>query len=292
MELRETEKGKGYKLGVTILSALIVVATVIFVIYISSMKKEEKRILAEKVMIQEQLNNTLVDLGTLRTTNADISDSLRVERGRADSLMTRMKNERRWNANTIEKYKKELGTLRSIMQKYVEQIKDLNEANARLSEENVQYREEIKSTQQRAEKAEEKTKELSAKVKVGEMLSVANISMKSIRSNDKETSRIKRAQKLRVDFSLLANHIAKPGERIVYTRIIDPSGYPLSEVQDKMFEFEGKMIPYTASRVVDYQNEDINVSIYYPCSGLSDGVYNVEIYVDGNLAGKREIVAK
>lgn len=292
MDTNDQEKGKGYKLGITILSAVIVIATVIFVIYISSMKKDEKAIIAEKEMIQEQLTVTLADLGTLRTSNAEISDSLRMERQRADSLMSRMKNERNWNSSTVAKYKKELGTLRSIMQKYVEQIKELNEANAKLSQENIQYREEIKSTQQRAEKAEEQSKELSAKVKVGEMLSVANISMKPIRTNDKETIRMKRAQKLRIDFTLLANSIAKPGDRTLYARVIDPSGYPLSESQDRVFDFEGKVIPYTASRVVDYQNADINVSIYYPCSGLSEGAYTIEIYVDGGLAGRREIVTK
>lgn len=292
MDTNDQEKGKGYKLGITILSAIIVIATVIFVMYVSSMKEEKQDIIAQKEMIQEQLTITLDDLGTIRTSNIVISDSLRMERQRADSLMSRMRKERNWNSSTIAKYKKELGTLRSIMQKYVEQIQELNVANAKLSQENIQYREEIKSTQQRAEKAEEHSKELSAKVKEGEMLSVANISMVPIRKNDNKTSRMKRAQKLRLDFTLLANSIAKPGERTLYTRVIDPSGYPLSVSQDRVFDFEGKMIPYTASRVVDYQNADVNVSVYYPCSGLSAGAYTVEIYVDGDLAGSREVVSK
>lgn len=292
MDTNNSEKGKGYKLGVTILSAVIVIVTVVFIINITSMKKDGKRILEEKEMIQEQLTTTLADLSTLRTSNSEISDSLRVERQRADSLMSRIKNERRWNSSTVAKYKKELGTLRSIMRKYVEQIKELNEANAKLSQENLQYRDEIKTTQQRAEMAEEQSKELSAKVKVGEMISVANISLKPIRTNDKETIRIKRAQKLRIDFTLLSNSIAKPGDRTVYARVIDPSGYPLSSSQDKVFSFEGRMIPYTASRVVDYQNSDINVSIYYPCNGLSEGAYIVEVYVDGALAGRKEVVTR
>ncbi|MBE9487661.1 MAG: hypothetical protein IMY73_00595 [Bacteroidetes bacterium] len=287
----EPGKGKGYKLGVIILSVVIAVVTVLFIMNISSMKEEQKQLTAQKEMIQTQLSETLVSLGDLETSNMEISDSLNIERHRADSLMSRMRKERNWNANTVRKYKKELGTLRSIMKKYVEQIKELNDKNVVLSEENLQYRSEIKATQHRAELAEEKTKELNAKIKAGEMLFVTNISVEPINSRDRKV-RIRRADKLRVDFTLLANSIAQPGERTIYARVMDPSGYVISDSQSKVFDFEGNKLPYSESRTVDYANKDINVSIYHPCEGLEKGAYIVELYVDGSLAGKNEIVLK
>jgi hypothetical protein len=51
------------------------------------------------------------------------------------------------------------------------------------------------------------------------------------------------------------------------------------------FSYQGMNIGYSAVREVDYQNEDVAVSIYYRGSGFTEGQYSIEIYADGNLIG-------
>ena len=59
------------------------------------------------------------------------------------------------------------------------------------------------------------------------------------------------------------------------------------------FEFEGERLTYTASRDVDYQNEDLGVGIYYnDGAGFTAGTYRDEIYADGRLAGQSDIVPR
>jgi hypothetical protein len=38
-------------------------------------------------------------------------------------------------------------------------------------------------------------------------------------------------------------------------------------------------------REVDYQNQDVEVSIYYRGSGFTEGQYSIELYADGNMIG-------
>ena len=59
------------------------------------------------------------------------------------------------------------------------------------------------------------------------------------------------------------------------------------------FEFEGERLTYTASRDVDYQNEDLAVGVYYnDGAGFTAGTYRVEVYADGRLAGQSDIVLR
>ncbi len=57
--------------------------------------------------------------------------------------------------------------------------------------------------------------------------------------------------------------------------------------------FEGERLTYTASRDVDYQNEDLAVGVYYnDGAGFTAGTYRIEVYADGRLAGQSDIVLR
>ena len=66
-------------------------------------------------------------------------------------------------------------------------------------------------------------------------------------------------------------------------------GYVLSSESVPTFEFEGERLSYSASRDVDYQNEDLNIGIFYTGSGFTAGTYQVQIYCDGFLIGSIEL---
>ena len=109
--------------------------------------------------------------------------------------------------------------------------------------------------------------------------------MVALNARDKEVSRVKSAVTLRVDFAISANELAAPGNRKVYICIKSPDGYLLTSESMPTFKYQGLSIGYSASREVDYRNEDVDVSIYYRGSGFTEGQYNIEVYTDGNLIG-------
>ena len=206
--------------------------------------------------------------------------------------MEELKRERSWNLAKIKQYEKEVGTLRTVMKGYLRQIDSLNKLNNKLIAENVGYRKEISSITLRAEVAEEKAAELNNIVRQGSVLRARDISLVALNDRGKEITRVKNAARLRADFVLSANELADPGERTLYLRIISPDGYPLSTGSVPTFEFEGERISYSASRDVDYQNEDLGVGIFYSGSGFTAGKYAVQIYCDGYLIGSTEISLK
>ena len=54
-------------------------------------------------------------------------------------------------------------------------------------------------------------------------------------------------------------------------------------------EFEGDVISYSAERDIDYNGQDLDVSIYYSNENLTSGVYTAEVYMDGYKIGTAEV---
>ena len=283
---------RGYRIVIIILSVILVALSILYFSIHRQQMLDNELLQADRDSIQNDLGRLMDDYDNLRVSNDSISASLSVERERADSLMTRLKKERSWNLAKIKQYEREVGTLRTAMKDYIRQIDSLNTLNQKLISENVSYRKEISSANLRAEMAEEKAAELDNKVKVGSVLRARDISLSALNDRSKPVSRIKNASRLRVDFVLSANELAMPGNKAIYLRIISPDGYVLTTEAMPSFEFEGERLTYSAMREVDYQNQDLEVGIYYNSTGFAAGTYQIQLYSDGRLIGQTQVVMK
>ena len=289
----EAEKSiRGYRIVIIILSVILVALSILYFSIHRQQMLDNELLQADRDSIQNDLGRLMNDYDNLRVSNDSISASLTVERERADSLMTRLKKERSWNLAKIKQYEREVGTLRTAMKDYIRQIDSLNTLNQKLISENVSYRKEISSANLRAEMAEEKAAELDNKVKVGSVLRARDISLSALNDRSKPVSRIKNASRLRVDFVLSANELAMPGNKAIYLRIISPDGYVLTTEAMPSFEFEGERLTYSAMREVDYQNQDLEVGIYFTSSGFAAGTYRMELYTEGRLIGQAQVVMR
>ena len=45
-------------------------------------------------------------------------------------------------------------------------------------------------------------------------------------------------------------------------------------------------------REVDYQNQDLEVGIFFNSTGFAAGTYTIELYSEGRLIGSNQIVMK
>lgn len=293
MEQNPTEKRlKGYKVIVLVLAIVLAALTVMYILQIGTLRENRDFMTAQRDTLASRLSTMMVDFDDLQTENDTINANLETERLRADSLMGRMQQERNWNAAKVRQYEKELGSLRQIMQGYVRQIDSLNTLAQNLTQENVRIRGQINTERLRADMAEERASELDVKVRRGAMILARNIQLLALNNNDREVTRANRASRLRTDFVLTANELAQPGDRTVYVRITGPDGYVLANSSNATFEADGDRLTYSASRTVDYQNQDLAVNIYYNGGGIVAGDFTVEVYMDGTLIGNNKIILR
>lgn len=283
---------RGYRIVIIILSVILVaISALYFGIHRQQMLNNEL-LRADRDSIQNDLGRLMEDYDNLHVANDSISASLDIERGRADSLMNQLRKERRWSLAKIKQYEKEVGTLRTVMRGYLHQIDSLNSLNQKLITENISYRKEISSATLRAEMAEEKAAELDNKVRAGAVIKARGIRLTGLNARNKEVSRIRNAERVRVDFVLTANELTTPGNKAVYMRLTSPDGYVLTTEAMPTFEYEGERLSYSAMREVDYQNQDLEVGIYFDSSGFAAGTYLVQLYCDGYMIGSAEIAMR
>ncbi|MFI3285632.1 MAG: hypothetical protein R3Y08_03165 [Rikenellaceae bacterium] len=282
----------GYRVVIGILAVILAALSILYFNIHRQQEADYALLSVARDSIESNLSNLIVDFDDLQTTNDSISLTILEERQKADSIINQLKRERSFNYTKLKQYEKEVGTLRTIMKGYLHQIDSLNNLNKKLITENVSYRKKISDQEMRAEKAEERAEELNNIVAMGSVLRARDVSMATLNDRGSEVSRVKRADRLRVDFVISANEFADPGNIEIFLRIISPDGFALSTEALPTFKFEGQTLTYSASRTVDYQNQDLPVSIFYNGSGYIEGTYKIELYTTNYLLAKTEVTVR
>jgi hypothetical protein len=285
------------------LCAIIAIVLLIPAAYFSITLGMQKKTIEDNLEIVESARRIFEDENSMLQRNAedlvteleglkDQNDTMMLKYQEAVVMLEQLQREKTYNYEQLAKYKKEVATLRNVMKGYLRQIDSLNTINKKVIGENVSLRKEISTANLRADVAEERATELENRVQQGAVLRARDIAMVCLNAKDKVVSRISRAYKLRVDLTLSANELANPGNRMVYVVIITPDGYPLASEPIRNFDYQGDKKVYSAAREVDYQNEDVDVSIYYDGSGFVAGDYKIAVYTDGNMVGSSTVTMR
>ena len=279
---------RGYRVVIILLAIILAGLSALYFNLNRQQQQDYELLKADRDTIQNNLTSLIDEYDNLKYKN----DTIAAQLEKANEMVEQLKRERRLNYNKIKAYQKEVGTLRAVMKNYLRQIDSLNTINKKVSAENVSLRKEISTANLRADVAEERASELQNKVQQGSVLRARNISIVPLNANDKEITRVKNAATLRVDFTIGANELASSGNRPVYLCITSPDGYLLSTDAMPTFTYQGVKKGYSASREIDYQNEDVDVSIFYKGSGFIPGTYKIELYMNGNMIGSTEVALR
>ncbi|MFP4556424.1 MAG: hypothetical protein ACLFNU_06090 [Bacteroidales bacterium] len=286
--------------AVAFLATLIVILAAVLIVlgwvYYSERKEAaevQSQLNAEKDSIELNLRDIVYEYEVLETDNEKVKVKLEEEQERAEKLYQELRQVRQVSYNKIKEYQRELGTLRSIMRDMVQEIDSLNTLNQELIAENIKVRQEYNMSQRNVETLEQEREELSSAVEKGSKVRARDINPMTNNRRGRKVSRARFVDKIKTCFILSENNIAKPGLREVYLRILGPDGFILAKSNTDMFEFEGERIIYSAKREVDYQNEDVEMCIFYDNNGeLVSGKYEVSLFMDGYMIGYGEFMLK
>jgi len=266
-----------------ILAAALIFLVVMYFDQKNKMVDMETTLTQEKDSLANELRLMVHGYDTLKTNNDTLNADLQRQKDKILKLLS-------LNASlvkTVRTYKSEIGTMREIMKGYIVQIDSLNTLNKQLSAENVTIKQqmtEVQSTNVELSKAKE---ELSSKVTVASVIQAKDISAVTLNKRSKETSRLAAIAKLKICFTLRENPIAAPGEKEVFMRVIRPDSLVITTSADNLFEYKGTKLVYSASRLIDYMNQDIEMCIFLDNTGdFIVGNYSVELYLENNIIGR------
>jgi hypothetical protein len=266
-----------------ILAAALIFLVVMYFDQKNKMVEVETVLTQEKDSLANELQLMIHGYDTLKTDNDTIMANLQREKKRIQQLLSLNAS----NVQLLKKYKAEIGTMREIMKGYIVQIDSLNTLNQQLLAENTGIKQQISEVQNTNLELAKAKEELTSKVTVAAVIQAKDINAVTLNKKRKETTRIANIDKLRICFTLRENPIASPGEKEVFMRVIRPDSLVITTSPDNLFDFNGSKLVYSASRLVDYMNQDIEMCIFLDNTGdFIIGTYSVELYLENNIIGR------
>lgn len=292
---RESQLAKEKKLKRTMWILVVVAVALVAVLgYVWSQKssliselEDEKRDLTEQM---ESLQN---DYATLSSDYDSINSQLDTSRAEVADLLERIKKTNATNRAKMRQYEKELGTLRSIMRNYIVQIDSLNTLNHKLTAEAAAARREAAASKAESAQLSQQVENLTGQVAAGSVIKARGLHIAAYNSSDKVTDRSSRTVRLLTSLSLVENDLAPKGPVRVFIRVKDPDGIILTNSNRSSFTFNGETMVASASRRVDYEGSEVDLSIYLnDIPEYRKGVYTVEAYTEQSFLGKAELMLR
>lgn len=239
------------------------------------------------------LNNQFAALENQRimimddSVKRDLTEKYEAAKLKVEKLQQELKNQRNKSAAEIKKLKDEISSLRAILRNYVAQIAKLNEENQALRTENDSVKRENSRLASRIQQKSAENEQLSERMNLAEKLNVTGVSLTALNKKGKTEKKVSKAKQLMVTFTIPQNNSTPVGEKIVYLRIISPSGQLLGGAGT--FAFEGASVECTAKKAIEYAGEEISgIHIYWDVNtALTAGSYTVELFTDGYRLASR-----
>jgi FtsZ-binding cell division protein ZapB len=262
-----------------ILGVILAVLVIIYFVQRHNMFEMETVLTEEKDSLANELRRISFAFDTLKTNNDTLNANLARDKDKIVQILAINES----NVRLIRQYKKEIKTMKS----YIVQIDSLNTRNKILVAENSEIRQEIKEVRSTNTQLSKAKDELSSKVEVASVIQAKDVIAVPLNKKRKETNRVGLLDKLRICFTLRENPIAKAGQKMVYLRVIRPDSLVIATSPDNLFEFKKNKIIYSASREVDYMNQDVEMCIFLDNTGdFITGNYSAELYLEGTIIGR------
>lgn len=291
--MEESRDVKKANLPLIVLRAIAAVLAIVLAYVWFTNYKLVGQLNEEKEELTQQMISLREDYDTLSSDYDEINAQLDSSREQVNQLIERLKETEARDRAKIRKYEKELGTLRSIMRNYIVQIDSLNTLNKKLTADAAAARREAEVSKARSEELSQKVEHLSGQVAAGSVIKARGLVIEPYDGSGKVNERSSRVVKMLTSLTLIENDLAPKGPVRVYIRVKDPSGVLLTNASSRNFTCGGEPMMASASREVDYQGSEVDLSIYLnDISSYQKGIYTVEAYTSQTKLGSAEVLLR
>jgi len=278
---------------IIVLSVAVAILVAVLAFFLISKAKLVKELNAEKAELTEQYEALQSDYDNLSCTNAEINAQLDSSRQEVQLLLESIKKTEATNRRKIRQYEKELGTLRSIMRNYIVQIDSLNTLNHKLTADAAAARKETAAVRKVNEVLQAQVSTLADKVETGAIVRAQGITAEAVNRNGKVVERANAVESVIVSLTLIENSLAEQGPLRVYVVVTDPEGKLLTNAQSTGCNYAGGTLATSASREIDYQGAQVDMSIYL--TGIGEyfkGIYTVQVLTEKALLGSTQFILR
>lgn len=250
---------------------------------------------SDRESLQKDFEAASAKIDQLVSENARLDSSLQMDNSELVALKSKIKGilgKAKVTKVELKKAQELIASLNSKTAQYEARIAELEKENEVLTGKNIVLTKERDSTV---------TQNIAIK-KLASVLHASNISLDPIHlkrnGKEKETSKAKKVDVLRVKFDIDENRIAENGNRMIYVRIIASGGNTLNSAANgsgNLTTNKGDVIAYSMVKEIALVKEQPvkNLSLDWKQEGdYTPGNYMIEIYNEGFKIGSGNVTLK
>jgi len=259
----------------------------------NKLEADVKNVSTEKENILKDLEELKNSYDTALAENTTMSDELIAEREKVVQLMEEVKRTK-GDVSSLSKYKQMYFTLESKNKTLMQEIEVLKAQNQELTTNLDSTKVVLEESKNYNQVLVGQNEELTKTVEKGSKLSVLNLQTAAYKQKSSgkeiETEKARRADLLKVSFTIAENNIAKSGDKTYYVQVIDSKNNVLG---DKVTtSFGDKSLTYSFLTTVQYENKTVKVAENLKGSNFEKGTYFVNIFDKGELVSKSSFTLK
>ncbi len=297
------KSGKNVLVGLLVIALL---ATWGYIIYDNNKKKQEHEALTSQLItsdsakneLQQELNDAALRLDALKTSNAQADSLIQTKDQDIQELKNKIQsilNDKKATQAQLNEARRLIAQLKGNIDTYASEIESLKAQNAQLTEQNVRVTTQRDSVIRNLDSTAQVVQQKEQIIDIGSTLHASNFKIVGIQEKhsgkEKETSKAKRVDKLRISFELDENRITQSGPKDLFISITSPDGKPVAVDalgSGKFVTRDGVERPFTKKVTVNYvQGEKQPVTVEWSQnSDFQTGNYKIEIYNNGFKIGQ------
>ncbi len=249
-------------------------------------QNQELQELAEldKKEMEDQYRQFDIQYGELQKSlkNDSLFAQIEVERRRTQQLLEELEHTKATDAKEIARLKKEIASLRAVLQSYIIQVDSLNSLNKSLVAENTVIRHQVEEANVRINDLSTERNNLKDKVDLAAQLYATGLWIAPKNKKSKDTHKVKEVRKFAFGFTIVKNITASNGERTLYARIVKPDGNVLGK--HGTFPYENTTLEYTEKKYIEYTGEEMKITMYSDLEEYVEaGTYHLFIFADKQM---------
>ena len=226
--------------------------------------------------------------------NTSLSDSLTIEKGKIIALRDSVMKMTKVNSSVLRRYRNQLSNLKSTNERLLVEVDSLRLTNNLLTEEKDSINSQLELQTSYNDTLLAQNTNLARKVEIGGKINVENVVVTALkmRSNGKytETNKAQKTDAMKINFRLMENEIATPGDKDAYIVLKNPKGQVINAKGTFTLK-GGTEAKYTDHTIVNYENSNLDVTMLVERKGdkYEKGVYPIQVFVEGKLAGEAKL---
>jgi len=299
----ETKKTTGNSSGILkVVVALLGIGILGLGYYTYDMYNESQQtqqiLQAEKEQVINELEDLKVNYDQAIQEKTEISGKLEEAKNRIEALIEEVKKTKKINAGIIRKYKKEIAILKAQRDELYKIADSLRAANMNLIVEKDSLTSNLQKQKQFNDTLLNKNEKLAQTLNKAKILYPTNLKATGvkIRKSGKiiETSRRRRAQQIRVCFTIPKNDILDYGPQTFYVKVVNPNGEVIGS--NEIINVQDGELKISAKEEIIYENKALDVCIFVKPKDkdkeIVKGEYLIELFHNGHKVGTTHLLLK